>query len=106
MCTFKLNVTIIEQIDKYHKHCLWWRGVDINNKTPPKVVWSMVCTPKPEGGLGVLNLRTQNEALLLKHLHKFFNKVDLGCFDLGKALHQQQTPQSHYEKTPFGGEIS
>jgi len=35
-----------------------------------------VTLPKSEGGLGVLNLRTQNEALLLKYLHKFFNKVD------------------------------
>ena len=25
----------------------------------------------------VLNLRTQNEALLLKHLHKFFNRADV-----------------------------
>jgi hypothetical protein len=29
------------------------------------------------GGLGVLNLKTQNEALLIKHLHKFFNKDDV-----------------------------
>ena len=27
--------------------------------------------------MGVLNLRTQNEALLLKYLHKFFNRADL-----------------------------
>jgi hypothetical protein len=33
-----------------------------------------VCLPKPEGGLGVLDLKTQNESLLMKHLHKFFNK--------------------------------
>jgi len=75
MCTFKLHADVIEQIDKYHKHCLC-HGVDINNKTLTKVTWSVVCTPNPEGGLGVLNLRTQNEAFLLKHLHKFFNKVD------------------------------
>jgi hypothetical protein len=36
----------------------------------------MVCLPKSEGGLGVLNLKIQNEALLLKNLHIFFNKVD------------------------------
>jgi hypothetical protein len=32
---------------------------------------------KNEGGLNVLNIQTQNEALLLKHLDKFFNKRDL-----------------------------
>lgn len=37
----------------------------------------MICFPKPEGGLGVLNLRTHNEGLLLKHLHKFFNRLDI-----------------------------
>ena len=36
----------------------------------------MVCLPKDEGGLDVLNLRTQNDALLLKNLHKFFNIMD------------------------------
>jgi hypothetical protein len=35
LCTFTLLKTIIKQIDKYRKHCLW-RGADINAKTPPK----------------------------------------------------------------------
>jgi hypothetical protein len=29
-----------------------------------------------KGGMGVIKLRAQNEALLLKNLHKFFNKDD------------------------------
>lgn len=33
--------------------------------------------PKSEGGLGVLNLRTQNEALLLKYWDKFYNRADI-----------------------------
>lgn len=37
----------------------------------------MVCVPKSEGGLGVLNLKTQNEALILKYLDKFFNREDI-----------------------------
>ena len=36
----------------------------------------MVYLPKHKGGLGVLNLKVQNEALLLKHLHKFSNHHD------------------------------
>jgi hypothetical protein len=32
--------------------------------------------PKEKGGLGVINLRLQNDALLLKQLDKFYNKVD------------------------------
>jgi hypothetical protein len=30
-----------------------------------------------QGGIGILNIQTQNEALILKHLHKFFNSFDL-----------------------------
>jgi len=37
----------------------------------------MVTKPKEDGGLGVLDLKTQNEALLLKNLHKIFNKADI-----------------------------
>lgn len=37
----------------------------------------MVMKPKEKGGLSVLNLNVQNDALLLKHLHKFYNKMDI-----------------------------
>lgn len=76
MCSFLLLKTTIKHIEKFRKHCLR-RGSDVNNKHPPKAAWPMVCLPKEEGGLGVLNLKTQNESLLLKHLHKFFNRADI-----------------------------
>jgi hypothetical protein len=37
----------------------------------------MVTKLKLKGGLGVINLTVQNEALLMKNLHKFFNKQGL-----------------------------
>jgi hypothetical protein len=67
---------VIKQIDKYMKHHLW-RGADINARSPPKAAWEMVCLPKTEGGLRVIQLNTRNEAMLLKNLHKFFNKEDI-----------------------------
>jgi hypothetical protein len=76
LCTLKMHKTIIHQIDKYKKHCLL-RGADINAKTPPNAARDMVCLPKSEGGLGVLQLENHNDALLLKNLHKFFNKADI-----------------------------
>ena len=75
MCTLKLPPTVIKQIDKYRKHCLW-RGSDMNVKKPSLAAWDLVCCPKSEGGLGVLKIAVQNDALLLKHAHKFFNKLD------------------------------
>jgi hypothetical protein len=76
MCTFLLPKIVIKQIDKFRKHCIC-RGSDLNNKKPSKAAWSLVCLPKPEGGLGVLDLKTQNESLLMKHLHKIFNKLPI-----------------------------
>jgi len=55
MCKFLLPKTVIKQIDKFRKHWLW-RGPDLNNKKPTKAVWTMVCLPKLEGGLGVIAL--------------------------------------------------
>ena len=45
-------------------------------KRLPKLPGQWSVYPKTEGGLGVINLKTHNETLLLKNLHKFFNKVD------------------------------
>lgn len=67
---------MIKQLDKYRKHC-FWRGSDLSSKKPSKEVWLLVCLPKKQGGLGVINLTTHNDALLLKFLHKFFSKVDI-----------------------------
>ena len=81
MCTISLPKIVIKQIDNYRRHCLW-RGAEANVKEVAKAAWPLVCISKEEGGLGVLNLQTHNEALLLKHLHKFFNKCNLPWVEL------------------------
>jgi hypothetical protein len=86
MSTFLLQQIVIEQIDKFRKICLW-RGADANAKQKPKVARPMVCRSKDEGGLGVLNLQTQNEALLLKLLSKLFNKEDTPWVSLIWEVH-------------------
>lgn len=51
--------------------------------------------PKEKGGQGVINLRLQNDALLLKQLDKFYNKTDIPWVNLiwnkyyeGKVPHE------------------
>jgi hypothetical protein len=39
--------------------------------------WKLVTRPKRKGALGVIRLRLQNEALLMKNLLKFYSKDDL-----------------------------
>lgn len=38
------------------------------------IAWDKVTTPKDNGGLGMVNFRVHNRALLMKHLYKFYNK--------------------------------
>jgi hypothetical protein len=38
MSIIKLQLTIINMIGKYRKHC-FWRGSDLNDKKPPLAAW-------------------------------------------------------------------
>jgi hypothetical protein len=76
MCTLKLFFTIIEIIDKHRKNCLW-RGKEFRSKGYNLAAWDLVKMPKDKGGLGVINLSVQNDALLLKHLDKIYKKDDV-----------------------------
>lgn len=101
MSTFQLHSTVREQVDKYRKHCLW-RGSNENNRINAKTSWPMATRAKEEGGLGVLDLKTQNEALLLKNFHKFFNKADIPWVKLiwEKHYNNDKLP-SHVKKGSF-----
>jgi hypothetical protein len=57
-------------------NCLW-RGKDINRKGYNLAAWDLVRKPKDKGGLGVINLNIQNDALLLKQLDKFYRKENI-----------------------------
>lgn len=76
MCTIQLPPQIIKQIDAYRKKCLW-SGGEIHRKGKCLVVWEAACKTKSEGGLSIIELRTQNTALLLKYMDKFYNHSDL-----------------------------
>jgi hypothetical protein len=78
MCCLDIPVSIREQLIKYMRHCLWRKkNGEVQSNGPALVSWDKICRPKNQGGLGVLNLSVQNNALLIKNLHKFFNKRDI-----------------------------
>jgi hypothetical protein len=76
LSTIKVPKGVINNIDRARKQCLR-RGSDPEAKGGNLVAWPTVMKPKEKGGLGVINLRLQNDALLMKHLHKFYNKADV-----------------------------
>ena len=41
-----------------------------------KISWENICRPKDQGGLGLKNLQTWNEVLIMKHLWNVVAKKD------------------------------
>ena len=77
MCTLKLHPKVIEHLDKLRRYCLWAKNSDDGVKNNSLAAWELVCRPKNKGGLAVIDIKTQNAALLLKHLFKFYNHHDV-----------------------------
>jgi hypothetical protein len=69
MCSIQIRPKILEHIEKLRRQCLWNKKTEEGEKCFSLIAWDKVCRPKKKGGVGVLNLKLQNEALLLKHLH-------------------------------------
>ena len=64
--------------------------------------WSIVQKPKDKGGLGMINLWLQNDALLLKQLHKFYSRQDVPWVNLiWKMYYQNTVPRASREVGSF-----
>jgi hypothetical protein len=75
LSTFKFLKSVIKQIDTFRKNCLW-EGNAIHRQGRCLVAWTKACKSKQEGGLGILDIKAQNKALLLKLADKFYNNCD------------------------------
>jgi len=69
----------------------------VSGKTKSVVAWRKVVKPKRKGGLGVVDLEAQNEALLLKHLEKFYYRKEIPWVDLVWNSHYQNNLVPHAE---------
>jgi hypothetical protein len=85
LCTIKLPKGVIENIDRSRRQCLW-RGSDEEKKGGNLVAWQTIQKPKDKGGLGVINLLLQNDALLLNTLTNYITKQRYhGCSSSGTS---------------------
>jgi hypothetical protein len=106
MCSIQLHPKILEHIEKIRRHCLWTKkNEEGEEKCQALAAWDMVCKPKENGGRGILNLKLQNQGLLLKYLHKFYNKVDIpwvhllwNTYYLGRIPHSMEPVGSFWWK--------
>lgn len=66
---------------------------------PALVAWHTVCRPKDQGGLGVMDIFVQNKALLMKNLHKFYNRADIPWVHLIWETYYSngRLPGTHFE---------
>jgi hypothetical protein len=93
MCSLDIPHGIIKQLNRIIRHCLWSdRKSDSKGKS--LAAWDMICKPKQKEGLGILDFKKQNEALLMKHLHKFYNKEDLPWVKLVWSYYPNGVPQA------------
>jgi hypothetical protein len=93
LCTFKLADGAVEIVDKSRRIGIWGKPEN-SNRPKSLAAWDLVCRPKSKGGLGITNLAAHNEALLLKFLHKFFNKENIPWVHLLWRCYNNSTPQA------------
>ena len=76
---------------------------EVNAKMKPLVAWKKCSKPKRKGGLGIINLISQNTALLLKHLDKFYNKKEIPWVKLVWFAHYSdgEIPHATTDKGSF-----
>jgi len=99
MCTLSIPIQVLEQIDRFRKHCIWSKG-DVNRKGTCLVAWKELCRTKAEGGLNIINLENQNIALLMKFLDKFYNHAPVPWVQLTwSKLYRNENIPPHEKKT-------
>jgi len=70
MSLFPLPGNVIEKLDSIRRNFLW-QGNGEGEKKYHLVKWEVVTNSKKEGGMGIKNLKVQNQSLLLKWLWRF-----------------------------------
>jgi hypothetical protein len=71
---------------------------DVNKKGGYLVAWKHACRSKANGRLGIIDLRAHNAALLMKFLHKFYNKADLPWVNITWSHFYRNSRPSHERK--------
>ena len=71
MSFFEIPREVLKKLD-YFRSRFFWQS-DEHKKKYRLTKWEVVCTPKDQGGLGVLNLDVHNKCLLSKWLFKLIN---------------------------------
>ena len=69
---FEVPREVLKKLDFYRSR--FFQQCDEHKKKYRLTKWSILCSPKEKGGLGILNLDVQNKCLLSKWLFKLINE--------------------------------
>jgi hypothetical protein len=76
LCSLHIPPGILKPINRIIRHGLWGKNEDGKGKQS-LASREMICKPRSAGGLGIMDFGKQNDALLIKQLHKFYNKAEV-----------------------------
>lgn len=103
ICTLKFPPKPIEHLEKIRRRCLWRKKTEQGETYNSLAASDLVCRRKKHGGMGILDIKVQNTALLLKFLHNFYSKHDVRWVDLiwstyylGKVPHASEACRSFW----------
>jgi hypothetical protein len=77
MSIYRLSSHVRNEIDEIRKRFLWYGGNSFKKKISFNIL-KIVYKNKAQGGLGLLNLKIMNKALLMKWLVKFNDHIIYG----------------------------
>lgn len=69
MSLFPMHASVVKRLDVLRKNFMW-QGNNEKNKIH-LVRWDILTTSKKEGGMGIRNLKIQNQGLMMKWLWRF-----------------------------------
>jgi hypothetical protein len=72
---FEVPKGVLEKIEHYRSRFFWQN--DDHKKKYRLAKWSILCQPKDQDGVGIMNIAVQNECLLSKWLYKLINEEGL-----------------------------
>ena len=73
MCSFfEIPKEVLKKLDHFRSR-FFWQGSE-EKKKYRLTKWNVICRPRDQGGLGVLDLEVQNKCMLSKWIFKLFNE--------------------------------
>ncbi|KAJ3685462.1 hypothetical protein LUZ61_014626 [Rhynchospora tenuis] len=75
MSVFKLPIWVVKAIDRIRRDFIWGGAQGRGGKLH-LISWDLLCQPKSIGGLGLSNIITQNNSLLLRWIWRLYDAPD------------------------------